>query len=73
MIKSLESGKLTESTIKLMVTMLPIVMATLLVFLFVIILLCFVVFRNERLLIQCIRKLETESGDGKEKSKNNHF
>lgn len=57
-IESLEAGALPESTVGIMVVMLPIVMVTLLVFAFIFVLLGFVAFSNERRLIRLLRKME---------------
>lgn len=57
-IESLEAGTLSESTMAVMAVILPIVMAMLLVFAFIIVLLWFVAFYNERRLIQLVRKME---------------
>ena len=61
--ESLRAGTLPESTANLMVAMLPIVMLTLLFFAFVVVLLFFVAFSNERRLIRLIRELEQNSAD----------
>jgi hypothetical protein len=59
--KSIEAGALTESRTSMMAAMLPVVMATLLVFVLVVVLLWFVSFRNEYRLIRLIRKMEVDS------------
>lgn len=60
-IESVQAGTLSESTMGVMAFMLPIVMAALLVFAFVVVLLWFVMFYNERRLIRLVRKLEASS------------
>ena len=60
-IESIEAGTLSESTMGIMTVMLPLVMAALLVFAFVVVLLWFVSFNNERRLIRLVRKLEADS------------
>lgn len=57
-IESLEAGTLSESTIAVMAVNLPYVMAMLLVFAFIIVLLWFVAFYNERRLIRLVHKME---------------
>ena len=64
-IESLETGALPESTMGVMAVMLPFVMAMLLVFAFLIVLLWFVAFYNERRLIRLVRKMETLPAGGK--------
>jgi HAMP domain-containing protein len=64
-IESLEAGTLSESTMGVMAVMLPFVMAMLLVFAFIIVLLWFVAFYNERRLIRLVRKMEALSVGGK--------
>lgn len=56
--ESLRAGTLPESTANLMVAMLPIVVLSLLFFAFVVVLLFFVAFSNERRLIRLVRKLD---------------
>jgi len=62
--KSIEAGTLTDSRMSMMAAMLPVVMATLLVFVLVVVLLWFVSFRNEYRLIRLIQKLEADSKHG---------
>lgn len=62
-LEALEAGTLPESTMGVMVVMLPIVMATFLVFAFAMVLLLFVAFYNERRLIRLIVELESDSLD----------
>lgn len=57
-IERLEARTLSETTMRVMAVMLPSVMATMLVFAFVVVLLWFIPFRNERRLIRIVRKLE---------------
>jgi len=56
--ESLRAGTLPESTANLIVAMLPIVMLTLLFSAFVVVLLFFVAFSNERRLIRLLQTLE---------------
>lgn len=65
-IASIEAGNLSESTMGVMVVMLPIVIAVFLVFVFFVVLLWFVGFHNERRLIRLIRRLEAGSMGKKE-------
>ena len=64
-IESLEAGTLSESTMAVMAVILPFVMAMLLVFAFLIVLLWFVAFYNERRLIRLVRKMEALPDGGK--------
>ena len=63
-IESLESEALPESTMGIMLVMLPIVMIALLVFAFIIVLLGFAAFANERRMIRLLRKMEPRSVAG---------
>lgn len=60
-IERLNAGTLSESTMGVMVVMLPIVIAALLVFAFVVVLLWFISFRNESRLIRLVRELQEAS------------
>lgn len=60
-IERLNAGTLSESTMGVMVVMLPIVIAALLVFTFVVVLLWFISFRNESRLIRLVRGLQEAS------------
>ena len=60
-IESLEAGTLPESTVSIMVVMLPILMIFLLVFTFIVVVLVFTGFSNERRLIRLLRKMEAVS------------
>ena len=62
-IEQLEAGQLSESTMAVMAAMLPLVVMLLLGVVFVVVLLWFVPFRNERRLIRMVRQLESESAD----------
>lgn len=64
-IESVQAGTLPESTMGVMALMLPIVMAALLLFAFVVVLFWFIVFYNERRLIRLVRKLEAGSEENK--------
>jgi len=57
-VAQLEAGTLAESTLLVMAGMLPIVMSAFLVFAFLVVLLWFLPFRNERRLILMVRELE---------------
>jgi hypothetical protein len=59
--ESLEAGTISESTMEIMAAMLPIVMAAFLVFMFVVVLLWFISFNNERRLIRLVRELEADA------------
>ena len=65
-IERLEAGDLSDSTMGVMAVMLPIVVAAFLGFIFIVVLLWFAVFRNERQLVRLIRMLEADSRGGKE-------
>lgn len=60
-IRRLDAGTLSESTMGVMAVMLPVIMATLLVFAFVVVLLWFMSFRNESRLIRLLRELQDAS------------
>lgn len=63
-VASIEAGALSDSKIGVMVVMLPVVVDTLLLFTFVVILLWFVAFYNERRLIRLVRRLEADIKSG---------
>lgn len=62
-IERFETGTLPESTMGVMAVMLPIVMAVLLVFAFVVVLLWFIPFRNESRLIRLVKELQKAEED----------
>ncbi|MCB1761625.1 MAG: hypothetical protein KDI27_00620 [Gammaproteobacteria bacterium] len=63
-VASIEAGALSDSKMGVMVVMLPVVVDTLLLFTFVVILLWFVAFYNERRLIRLVRRLEADIKSG---------
>lgn len=64
-IDRIEAGTLSESTMGVMAALLPIVMAALLLFTFMVVLLWFIAFYHERRFIRLIRELEARSTTGR--------
>jgi hypothetical protein len=64
-LEGVKAETLPESTTGLIVVMMPLIMLTLVGFMFVLVVLLFVVFYNERRLIRIIRDLEIETVDRK--------